>query len=49
MCSERNAPGQLQWIGLGCEQAAEAGVDPAKVVNAWDADGLLGWTASNGS
>jgi putative hydrolase len=47
--TDAHAPGQLEWIGLGCEQAAEAGVDPAKVVNAWDADRLLGWTASHGS
>ena len=47
--TDAHAPGQLEWIGLGCEQAAEAGVDPAKVVNAWDADRLLAWTASHGS
>ena len=47
--TDAHAPGQLEWIGLGCEQAAEAGVDPAKVVNCWDADRLLAWTASHGS
>ena len=47
--TDAHAPGQLEWIGLGCEQAAEADVDPAKVVNAWDADRLLAWTASHGS
>jgi putative hydrolase len=47
--TDAHAPGQLEWIGLGCEQAAEAGVDPAKVVNAWDVDRLLAWTASHGS
>jgi putative hydrolase len=47
--TDAHAPGQLEWIGLGCEQAAEAGVDPAKVVNSWDADRLLAWTASHGS
>ena len=47
--TDAHAPGQLEWIGLGCEQAAEAGVDPANVVNSWDADRLLAWTASHGS
>jgi putative hydrolase len=47
--TDAHAPGQLEWIGLGCEQAAEAGVDPAKVINSWDADRLLAWTASHGS
>ncbi len=47
--TDAHAPGQLEWIGLGCEQAAEAGVDPAKVVNSWDADRLFAWTASHGA
>jgi len=47
--TDAHAPGQLEWIGFGCEQAAEAGVDPAKVVNSWDAGRLLAWTASHGS
>jgi putative hydrolase len=47
--TDAHAPGQLEWIGLGCEQAAEGGVDPANVVNTWDADRLLAWTASQGS
>jgi putative hydrolase len=47
--TDAHAPGQLEWIGLGCEQAADAGVDPARVVNAWDVDRLLAWTASHAS
>jgi putative hydrolase len=47
--TDAHAPGQLEWIGLGCEQAAEGGVDRASVVNAWDADRLLAWTASHAS
>ena len=47
--TDAHAPGQLEWIGLGCEQAAEAGVDPARVVNSWDAGRLLTWTASHAS
>jgi len=47
--TDAHAPGQLEWIGLGRQQAAEAGVVPAKVVNSWDAGRLLAWTASHGS
>jgi putative hydrolase len=47
--TDAHAPGQLEWIGLGCEQAAEGGVDRARVVNAWDVDRLLAWTASHSS
>jgi putative hydrolase len=47
--TDAHAPGQLEWIGLGCEQAAEAGVDPARVVNAWAPGRLLAWTASHAS
>lgn len=45
--TDAHAPGQLEWIGLGCEQAAEAGVDPSSVVNSWDAERLLAWTGSH--
>ena len=45
--TDAHAPGQLEWIGLGCEQAAEAEIEPATVVNAWNADRLLAWTASH--
>jgi len=47
--TDAHAPGQLEWIGIGCEQAAEGGVDPANVVNAWEVDRLVAWTASHGS
>jgi putative hydrolase len=47
--TDAHAPGQLEWIGIGCEQAAEGGVHPANVVNGWDADRLVAWTASHGS
>ena len=45
--TDAHAPGQLEWIGLGCEQAAEAGVDLPNVVNTWDIDRLLAWTGSH--
>lgn len=38
---------QLDWQVLGCDLAAEAGIDTEHVVNTWDADALLAWTASH--
>ena len=45
--TDAHAPGQLEWLGLGCEQAAVAEVRPERVVNGWELDRLLAWT-SNG-
>ena len=45
--TDAHAPGQLEWLGLGCEQAVEAGVEAASVVNTWPADRLLEWTAGH--
>jgi putative hydrolase len=45
--TDAHAPGQLEWITLGCEQAADAGVPPERIVNALDADELIGWAASH--
>jgi len=45
--TDAHAPGQLEWLGLGCEQAVQAGVEAASVVNSWPADRLLEWTASH--
>ena len=43
--TDAHAPGQLEWLGLGCEQAAEAGVPPERIVNGWDIDRFLAWTS----
>ena len=43
--TDAHAPGQLEWLGLGCEQAAGASVPPARVVNGWGLDRFLAWTA----
>jgi putative hydrolase len=43
--TDAHAPGQLEWLGLGCEQAAEAGVPGERIVNGWDVHRLLAWTA----
>ena len=45
--TDAHAPGQLEWLGLGCEQAAQAGVDPASIVNSWPLDRLLEWAAGH--
>ena len=42
--TDAHAPGQLDWQSLGCERAHLSGVTPDRVVNAWSADELLGWT-----
>ena len=44
--TDAHAPGQLEWLNLGCEQAADAAVPAERVVNGWDLEAFLGWTAS---
>ena len=41
--TDAHAPGQLEWLELGCEQAVQAGVPAERVVNTWQADALLSW------
>jgi putative hydrolase len=43
--TDAHAPGQLEWLGLGCEQAAEAAVPLERIVNGWDMDRFLAWTS----
>ena len=45
--SDAHAPGQLAWQPYGCERAVERGVPVERVVNTWDVDRLLAWTASH--
>jgi putative hydrolase len=45
--TDAHAPGQLEWLGLGCEQAVQVGAPAASVVNSWQADRRLEWTASH--
>jgi putative hydrolase len=45
--TDAHAPGQMDWLGNGCERAALCGVDPGKVVNTWPAERLLEWTAGH--
>jgi putative hydrolase len=42
--TDAHAPGQLEWIGLGCEQAADASVPVERVVNSWDLEPFLSWS-----
>jgi putative hydrolase len=46
--TDAHATGQLDWQAYGCARAAEAGVDPARVVNTRDADALLAWAGRRG-
>jgi len=43
--SDAHAPGQLDWLQLGCERVERAGVDADRVINTWDLDRLLARTA----
>ncbi|MDA8047893.1 MAG: PHP domain-containing protein [Actinomycetota bacterium] len=42
--TDAHAPGQLEWLWMGCEQAAEASVPLDRIVNTWEAERLLAWT-----
>ncbi|XVU25233.1 PHP domain-containing protein [Actinoplanes sp. CA-054009] len=45
--TDAHAPGQLDWLRFGCERAALCGVPEEKVVNTWEMERLLEWTASH--
>ncbi|MHB1988999.1 MAG: PHP domain-containing protein [Acidimicrobiales bacterium] len=45
--TDAHAPGQLEWLGFGCEQAVAAGLGPDRVMNSRSADELLAWTAAH--
>ncbi len=45
--TDAHAPGQLEWLGNGCEQAVEAEAPFERVVNTWPMTKLLEWTASH--
>ena len=42
--TDAHAPGQLEWLRRGCQQAADGGVPDGRVINAWSVDQLLDWT-----
>jgi putative hydrolase len=43
--SDAHAPGQLDFLDLGCARAEELGVPPDRVVNTWSMDRLLAWSS----
>ena len=43
--TDAHAPGQLEWLPYGCDRAAEAGIEPDRIVNAMGVDDLLAWTS----
>jgi len=45
--TDAHAPGQLEWLPRGCAKAADAGLEPARIVNRGSAEGLLAWAASH--
>ncbi|MCU1593876.1 MAG: hypothetical protein JWO12_1268 [Frankiales bacterium] len=47
--TDAHAPGQLDFQVNGCERAHLTGVTADRVINAWSAEELVGWTAARGS
>ena len=41
--SDAHAPGQLHWLGYGCERAEQCGVTPDRIINTRSMDELLAW------
>jgi putative hydrolase len=44
--TDAHAPGQLEWLGRGCRNAAAAGVPADRIVNRLPADDLIAWAAA---
>jgi putative hydrolase len=42
--TDAHAPGQLEFLGYGCQRAADAGIPEERIVNTWPADQLLAWS-----
>jgi putative hydrolase len=47
--TDAHAPGQLEWQDLGCEQAADAGITPERIINTRDLSGFKAWTSGHGA
>jgi putative hydrolase len=47
--TDAHAPGQLEWLPYGADKAVRCGVPVERIVNTWDAEELLSWTASHSS
>lgn len=44
--TDAHAPGQLDFLDLGCERAVRHGVPPERVVNTWPVEDLLAWAGA---
>jgi len=44
--TDAHAPGQLDFLVLGCERAEAAGIDADRIVNTWPRERLLSWAAA---
>ena len=42
--TDAHAPGHLDFLGLGAERAAAAGVPVERIVTTWPVEALLTWT-----
>lgn len=45
--TDAHAPGQLEWQAWGCGLAHQMGIDASRIVNTYELDELLSWTASH--
>ncbi len=45
--TDAHAPGQLEWLVNGCEQAAAAGIGPDRVMNTLPLEALLAWAGGH--
>jgi putative hydrolase len=45
--TDAHAPGQLEWLALGCDQAVRAQVPVDSIVNSWPLDTLVEWAATH--
>ncbi len=45
--SDAHAPGQLDFLVLGCERAEAAGIEADRIVNTWPVERLLSWAGGN--
>lgn len=46
--SDAHAPGQLDWLQLGCARAEQVGLDAARIIDTWDVGDLLARTHAHG-
>ena len=45
--SDAHAPGQLEWLDNGCEQALAVDAPVDRIVNTWGTESLLAWAAGH--